>query len=113
MIIPAVIGAKVNFEGRTYSLALVATHWKTEGVAIFEALSIDGKHTVALESTAEWTIRSYDDGPATLSISDLTIPRDLTSNEGELLDRLLDELVRSGGAAWGFLAHTTYAEAAA
>lgn len=96
--VPGVLAASLGFEGRTYMLALVRTWWLNEGTVIFEALAIDGTDSVAVEA-GTWAIRRDDAGPATLEV-EVMIPQDLTSNEKQLADRLMAELVRVG-ASWG------------
>lgn len=95
---PGILTGTLHFEGRTYMLALVRTWWATEGTAIFEALAIDGTDSVAVEA-GTWRLKCSDEGPATLEVV-VAIPEDLTSNEKQLADRLMAELVRVG-ASWG------------
>lgn len=53
--------------GRVCSLAIIQTHWSTEGSCVFERVAPDGKAIEALEN-GTWRISSADDGPITLSI---------------------------------------------
>lgn len=65
---PALYTASLtSASGRTCSIAIVVTHWKTEGSAIFERVAPDGKALEACENGI-WRITSDDEGPSVLSI---------------------------------------------
>ena len=81
-----------------YGLALVRSFWADEGTCVFEALSVPGEASVAVEF-GSWHLKSTDRGPATLCV-DVAIPSDLTPNNDELLGKLLDVALMRG-AAWG------------
>lgn len=100
--VSGLLSAQVHFEGRQYLLALVRTFWLNEGVAIFEALSLDGTDAVAVEVGGTWRIKTSDEGPAVLAIEGFYVPDDLTDHDDQLLNLLLADLLRVGGASWGF-----------
>ncbi len=54
-------------DGRKHSLALVATHWKDEGSAVYEMTDAAGKAAIAIEY-GTWRVTGSDDGPSVLSL---------------------------------------------
>jgi hypothetical protein len=78
------------------SLALIATHWKTEGTCLVEILSPDRSHATVVQNGI-WRLTSAEEGPCVLS---LEIDDPGYDGWDGLLGKLQAEAVLVG-ASWG------------
>jgi hypothetical protein len=98
-VTPAVLVADVEYKGRSFSLALVRTHYASEGNAIVEeTIELEGKPVTSFIDMGSWSIKRHDEGPATLGC-EINVPDDIEL-PGKLGDVLLEELARIG-SDWG------------
>lgn len=84
-VIPALLVARVG----DFTLALIRTHFHSEGSALLERV-VDGD--LIYVANGGWTIRGADEGPAVLDV-DFDDSGDLNDLPG-LLDRLLAEALK-------------------
>lgn len=79
--------------GRVCSIALVVTHWKTEGSAIFERVAPDGKALEAIEN-GTWRVT---DGPEGASVLSIEWPSDGGEVDLAITDLLMMDLAQQMG----------------
>lgn len=93
---PRLYYTETTHHGRLYSLALVVTHWGTEGTCLLERVTVARK-AANIVHTGNWCIRSPDEGPSVLHV-ELEEPTDDIPDWFGLLDVLCAGLVDAGAA---------------
>lgn len=98
---PAVLMATTrDAAGTIWSLALIRTHYKSEGSALLEAVNGKSGALICVENTS-WRINRTDDGPATLSVELPDYPGNDVVDEWENIQRALLQGLLDRGASWG------------
>jgi hypothetical protein len=92
---PGMLFAKFTAaDGRACSLALLATHWASEGTCVYERLTADGKAAEAVEK-GTWRVAQPDAGPSVLSIE---WPSNGDEVDLAICDLLMLDLCQQGAA---------------
>lgn len=96
---PRLYYTETTHHGRLYSLALVVTHWGTEGTCLLERMSVDRKFADVVQN-GEWRVTTGPEQQGEPGVLDIDIeqPDDAIPDWFGLLDVLCAGLVDQGAA---------------
>jgi hypothetical protein len=100
-IAPAILMATTRDpSGTVWSLALVRTHYKSEGSCVLEAVNGNTGALICIDY-ATWQIKRSDTGPAALSVELPAYPGNDTVDDWHAIVTALLQVLLDRGASWG------------